>query len=263
METLQIEEDEGVRIVRLNRPPMNPVNRQMISDLSEAFADIVDNRNVRVVVVSAVGDRAFCAGIDLKERHAERTAGRPGDEALANLLDSGKAWREASLAIHNCPVPVVAAVDGPAIGAGLGIAGAADIIYASRRAKFGLTEINVGVLGGSRKAIQMLGPYKGRMMFFTGELISAEEFYRRGVLEELVEDGTAEAHALEMAGLLAKKSPIGLRLAKESLLRTEYMDPDKGYRVEQDYTSRLRQFNDSGEAMAAYLERRDPVWTWS
>src|ERR1700746_3167157 len=103
METLQIEEDDGVRIVRLNRPPLNPVNRQMITDLRQTFGDIADNRNVRVVVISAIGDRAFCAGIDLKERHAERTAGEPDGESLPSLLDTGRAWREASLAIHDCP----------------------------------------------------------------------------------------------------------------------------------------------------------------
>jgi enoyl-CoA hydratase len=160
-------------------------------------------------------------------------------------------------------VPVVAAVDGAAIGAGFGLVGVSDIIVASERATFGLTEINVGLLGGSSKALRMVGPYKARMMFFSGDLVPAAEFHRLGAVEMIVAPGDAERHAVALAERLAAKSPIALRLAKESIIRIESMPLEEAYRTEQDYTQRLRTYHDSGEAMRAYLEKRDPHWTWS
>ena len=139
----------------------------------------------------------------------------------------------------------------------------ADIIVASERATFGLTEINVGALGGSSKALRMVGPFKARMLFFSGQLVPAAELYRLGAVEEVVPDGQAEQRAVEIGGMFAAKSPIGLRLAKESLLRIEGDGMEAQYRTEQDYSARLRNYDDSGEARNAYLEKRAPKWTWS
>lgn len=262
-ETLELVRQDGVTVVRLNRPPVNAVNRQMISDLRACFGALAEDRTVGSVVLSATGERAFCAGIDLRERRSDAVNGRPADGSVHERLDRGWAWREAQRLIRHCPVPVVGAVDGVAIGAGFGLVEACDIIVASERAKFGLTEINVGLLGGSSKAIRMVGPHKARMMFFSGELQPASEFYRLGAVEEVVEPGRAEARAAEIAAVFAAKSPIALRLAKESVLRIEHMPVEEAYRTEQDYTERLRGYHDSGEAMAAYLEKRDPEWTWT
>jgi enoyl-CoA hydratase len=137
------------------------------------------------------------------------------------------------------------------------------VIVAAENARFGLTEINVGLLGGASKALRMVGPYKARMMLFSGELVGAEEMYRRGVLEDLVPAGRALERAMEIAGVFAAKSPIGLRLAKESMLRIEDLGLEDGYRLEQDYTRRLRTYADSREAFRAYREKREPRWTWS
>lgn len=258
MDTLNVLEEDGVVVVRLARPPVNAVNRRMQTELRECFTELGAREDVRVVVLSAEGEKAFCAGIDLRERSAERTA-----TATELVLDKGKAWRDTQHALRHCPVPVIAAVDGPAIGAGLGLVESTDVIFASTRASFGLTEINVGLLGGSSKARRMVGPYKARMMFFTGDLVPAAEFHRLGAVEELVEPGTAEAKATQFARKLAAKSPIALRLAKESVLRIENMSVEDAYRTEQDYTERLRPYNDSAEAMRAFIEKRPPVWTLS
>ena len=260
METLEVERRNGVAIVRLNRPPVNAVNRTMRLELRSCFGALSEDRTVGTVVLSATG-RVFCGGVDLKDTSWGPKAADDAD--MSAVLDSGWEWRSAQHAIRHCSVPVIVAVDGPAIGAGFGLVGVSDIIVASERATFGLTEINVGALGGSSKALRMVGPFKARMLFFSGQLVPAAELYRLGAVEEVVPDGLAEQRAVEIGGMFAAKSPIGLRLAKESLLRIEGDGMEEQYRTEQDYSARLRNYDDSREARNAYLEKRAPKWTWS
>jgi enoyl-CoA hydratase len=266
METLEFEQIGAVAVVRLANPPVNAVSQTMIVELRETFLGLAERRDIGSVVLSATGERAFCAGIDLKERTAEVADGAQSrSSSVAGILDSGRAWREAQNSIRHCPVPVIAAVDGPAIGAGFGLVAVCDIIIATTRARLGLTEINVGMLGGSAKALRMVGPYKARMMFFSGELVSAEELYRLGAIEKVTPAGEAEKAAVELAASFARKSPIALRLAKESLVRIEALDFDTeaAYRTEQDYTNRLKDYADAKEAQRAFFEKRPPEWTWS
>jgi enoyl-CoA hydratase/carnithine racemase len=254
---------DRVAVVRLDHPPLNTLTRPMMRELYQTFAGFADDRSVGAVVLSAEGDRAFCAGLDLNRRLAGSDGDAPDGPTPRELLDTGRLWRETQWAVRQCPVPVIAAVDGAAVGGGFGLVGVCDIIFASDRARFGLTEINVGLLGGASKALRMLGPYKARTVFFTGELIPASELHRLGALEEVTPPGQAEARAVELAQTIAKKSPIAMRLAKESILRIENMGLEDAYRTEQDYTTRLATFNDSREAMAAWVEKREPQWTWT
>lgn len=165
--------------------------------------------------------------------------------------------------MHHCAVPVIAAVEGYVIGAGFGLAGVCDLIVASEDARFALTEINVGLLGGASKALRMMGPYRARRMLFGGEFESAAELYRLGAVEEVVAAGGAAARAIEIAQVFASKSPLAMRLAKESVLRIEGGQMEAQYRTEQDYTARMRGLDDSAEALRAFTEKREPHWTWS
>lgn len=263
-ETLTIDKTDGVATVTLDRSPVNAINRTMQQELTQAFRDLSQDREVGAVILAAAGTRAFSAGIDLNDTAAHGPGGAPSsDEPIEAVLDSGWEWRHTQRAIHHCSVPVIAAVEGAAIGAGFGLVGVCDLIIASESARFALTEINVGLLGGSSKAIRMLGPYKARMMMFSGEFIPAREFHRLGAVEEIVTPGTALARAREIGATFARKSPLALRLAKESILRIEDDEMERRYRTEQDYTNRMRTFHDAGEAMSAYLEKRDPSWSWS
>jgi len=259
VETIALDRDGAVAVVRLDRPPVNAVNRQMMSELRDCFAELGEDRSVNTVVLSATGQKAFCAGIDL----TEVSGGNPGQRSVADTLDSGRYWRETQRCVRHCTVPVIAAVDKAAIGAGFGLVGVCDLIVASETATFSLTEINVGLLGGAAKALRMLGPYKARMMLFSGEPLTAAELYRLGAVEALVPPGEAEQAAVSLARRLSSKSPIALRLAKESVLRIEGSELEDAYRTEQDYTQRMRTFNDAAEARTAFREKRDPSWTWS
>lgn len=260
METIDIEHRDGVAVVRLNRPPVNAVNKLMMRELTEAFDTIGQDRSVGAAVLSATGDRAFCGGIDLKETASDTPEEH---EDLHALLDPFWEWRRTQHAIRGCLVPVIGAIEKVTIGAGFGLAGVCDLVIAGEEATFGLTEIKVGLLGGASKALRLLGPSKARRMLFLGEMVDAAEFHRLGAIEEVVPAGTAEARAIELGTEMAKKSPIALRLAKESILRIEGDELMDRYRTENDYTNRLRTYRDSQEAMQAFLDKREPDWTWS
>src|SRR5215211_1072389 len=202
METLQLERQGGVAIVRLNRPPVNAVNKLMMRELRSCFDALSQDRSVGSVVLGARGDRAFCGGLDLKE-WAERERDDGGD--VRAVLDPNWEWRQAQSANRGCLVPVVGAIERAAIGAGFGLVGVCDLVIAGENATFALTEINVGLLGGASKALRLVGPSKARRMLFLGEMIPAAELYRLGGIEEVVPAGHAESRAVELATEMATK----------------------------------------------------------
>jgi len=256
LQTLQLEVHAAtkVAVVTLNRPPVNAVNMQMRVELRDTFSAFADRRDINCVVLTGAGERAFSAGVDLRDRAAS-------DEVV---LDPGKLWRDARLAALNCPVPVIGAINGVAIGAGFGLASMCDFLLAAEGARMGLTEINVGLLGGGSAGMHLTNRYKMRRMYFTGELQTAEELHRLGGIEAVLPAEQLMPEALRLAGEIAQKSPIGLRLAKESLNRMEaFLLPfEDAYRMEQDYTNRLSMFEDSREGTRAFLEKRAPEWKW-
>jgi enoyl-CoA hydratase len=260
MDTLQLDRDGAVAIIRLNRPPVNAVNKTMMRELRACFDEVSQDRSVGAAVLAATGEKAFCGGIDLKETAVEA---RSDTEDLRALLDPAWEWRQTQYSIRECLVPVIGAIERAAIGAGFGLTGVCDLVIAGEDATFGLTEINVGLLGGASKALRLLGPSKARRMLFLGELIPAAELHRLGGVEEVVPAGEAERRAVAMATQMASKSPLALRLAKESILRIEGDEMMQRYRTENDYTNRLRAFNDSREAMEAFIDKRPPHWTWT
>jgi enoyl-CoA hydratase len=251
-EYIRAEVEDHVAMVTFDRPPVNALNRQAYDEITAFFRTLGDDREVRVAVLTGGGARAFCAGADLGPAQARSDEPPP--------LDSGLPVRDAFWAIYDCAVPVIGAINGAALGAGLAIAAVCDILIASERAVFGLPEINVGLLGGGRHLQRLVGPYRMRRMMFTGLRASAEEMYRFGCVEQVVPHDQLIPAARTLAAEIATKSPVAVRLAKESLNRAEFMDLKEGYRTEQDYTARLRNFEDSREARQAFLEKRPPVF---
>ena len=162
MKTVDLDHRDGVAIVRLNRPPVNAVNKLMMRELRTAFDTISQDRNVGAAILTASGERAFCGGIDLNESAAGAALEEEGD--LRAQLDPHWEWRQTQHSIRECLVPIVGSIEGAAIGAGFGLAGVCDLVVAGAEATFGLTEINVGLLGGASKALRLLGPSKARRM---------------------------------------------------------------------------------------------------
>jgi enoyl-CoA hydratase len=259
MPDLHVETADHVATVTLDRPPVNAIDTGTMAEIAETFATLGADREVRVVVFTAAGDRAFMAGVDLR---SVGPRDRGPDVPAAYLTDPSRAARDAMWAITDCAVPVIAAVNGPALGAGLAFAACCDIIVASENATFGTTEINVGLLGASAHLSLLVGRHKARELFFTGEAVPAAELHRLGAVRAVVPRDRLAAEAASLAANLAAKSPIALRLAKESMNRVEFLPLKDAYRTEQDYTARLQGFEDAAEARAAFLEKRDPDWRW-
>jgi enoyl-CoA hydratase len=255
--SIGVEISGHIATVTLDRPPVNAVDNATFAELRDAFVSFNDDRDVRVAIFTATGDRAFMAGVDL------RTVGQPAGEPTASLvIDPARPARDAMWAITDCAVPVIGAINGPALGAGLAFAACCDILIASENATFGTTEINVGLLGASAHLSLLVGRHKAREMFFTGEQVPAAELFRVGAIRAVVPRDALMSTARELATTLAAKSPIALRLAKESMNRVEFLPLKDAYRTEQDYTAKLRGYEDAAEARAAFLEKRDPEWKW-
>jgi enoyl-CoA hydratase len=255
MSTVSVEISELVATVTLDRPPVNAVDRETLLAIRDAFRSLNDRRDVRAAIFIAAGTRAFMGGADLTEETGD---GRPATE----VSDPGTVARDALWSVTDCAVPVVAAVNGPAIGAGLAFAACCDMIVAAEHATFGALEINVGLLGASAQLSLLVERHKAREMYLLGETASAAELCLLVAIREVVPAADLLATAREIAERLAAKSPIALRLAKESMNRVEFLPLKDAYRTEQDYTNRLLTYADSAEARAAYLEKRKPVWQW-
>jgi enoyl-CoA hydratase len=257
---LTIHIDGHVATVTLDRPPVNAIDRGTMAEIGDAFRSFDDNREVRAAIFTAAGDRAFMAGVDL--RSVGQPAGSPDQVAPTLVTDPPRVARDAMWAITDCAVPVIGAINGPALGAGLAFAACCDILVAAEGASFGAPEINVGLLGASAHVSMLVGRYKAREMYFTGEEVSAAELHRLGAVRAVVPREDLLATAQTLAQELAAKSPIALRLAKESMNRVEYLSLKEAYRTEQDYTARLSRFDDAAEARSAFAEKRRPDWKW-
>lgn len=255
---VSLEVRDHVATVTLDRPPVNAVDREALTEIRDTFRSLSDRRDVRVAIFTAAGERAFMGGADLSS---------VGDRSPAELLptvqlDSGRIARDAMWAITDCAVPVIGAINGSAIGAGVAFAACCDMLLAAEHASFGTLEINVGLLGASAHLSLLVGRHKAREMFFLGEKVPAQDLERLGAVRAVVPAGELMDEAWKLASELAGKSPIALRLAKESMNRVEGQPLKEAYRTEQDYTARLLQFEDSKEARQAYLEKREPEWRW-
>jgi enoyl-CoA hydratase len=224
---------------------VNALGHRGWAELARLVRGLGDVETLRVVVVSAEG-RGFCAGVDIKEL-AE-------DASLITKVNRG--CYDAFAALHDCPVPVIAAVHGFCLGGGIGIAGSCDVVLASDDARFGLPEIDRGALGAASHLLRMFPSQKVRRMLYTGEPIPAAEAFRLGALEAVVPRNELRAAALDLARKIAEKSPRAVRLAKESLNGIELLDVKKSYRFEQGFTLELYTSPDSQEARDAFVEKR-------
>jgi enoyl-CoA hydratase len=250
MSGIRIEHSGLVLSVTLDIPPVNALTLHLYTDLRDAFRDISKRTDAHCVVLTGSG-KVFCAGLDLKEFSAAKVE---DDGARALIV------RETFAAIRHCALPVIAAVNGAALGAGAVLAAISDIRIASDRATFAMPEINVGRCGGGAHIGRLVGQGALRQMAFTGEQISAAEAYRIGLVEQVVPARRLLPTAWNLAEYIAAKSPIGLRMMKEALNRIETMPVDEGYALEQAYSTRLMATEDAREATRAALEKRPPVF---
>lgn len=243
--------EDHIAVVRLDNPPVNAHSAQMLADLPLMFDRLSDLDEVRAVVLTGAG-KIFCAGADLKGR---------GERGPGTHWQTSRSARECYHSIRECTKPVIAAINGAALGGGLAMVASCDILIASEKAHIGLPEIDVGLLGGQRHAQRLFSHSRLRTMALTGQRIDGAELYRTGVVEACVAPEQLMETALQMARTLAAKSPIATKMAKGSLNAIEEMSLRDGYRYEQNLTGELGKTEDSKEAMRAFAEKRDPVFS--
>jgi len=249
---LRVRMEGQVAVLSLNNPPVNALSKTMSEELTLALDRISETPEILAVVLTGEG-KVFCAGADLKGRAAVIKG--PGD-----LPQHSRRTRECFHAIRECTKPVIAAINGAALGAGLAIVASCDILYASEKATVGLPEIDVGLLGGGRHAMRLFGHSRLRRMMLTGYRVPAAELYRLGIIEAALPTEELLPAAIEVAQTIASKSPLSLLLAKQTLNVIEELSLRDGYRYEQDMTAAIAKTEDAKEAQRAFAEKRAPVF---
>lgn len=244
---------DHVAVVTMDAPPVNAQSREFVEELISVFDELNETPTVRCIVLTGAG-KVFSAGADIKSR------GKVGQGVPGDTYRHLRRTREIGFSIMESNKAVIAAVNGPALGAGMGLAICSDIILASDNAVFGLPEIDIGLMGGVRHTMRIFPHTLTRRMVLTGYRVPAEELWRRGLIEACVPRERLMDEAMAMARNIASKSPMALKLAKRALNTVETMGLKDGYRFEQNLTVEMTQHEDSKEAMRAFLEKRPAVF---
>ncbi|MEO1987238.1 MAG: enoyl-CoA hydratase/isomerase family protein [Martelella sp.] len=252
LEHHKVEIADHIATVTVDRPPVNAQNRALREEGIRIFDALGDLDEVRVVILTAAG-KYFSAGADIKERQG--FAPKPGHYTEHNRLT-----REYFYAVEDCTKPVIAAINGPAFGAGFALMLACDIMFATEDAYFVMPEIDVGLAGGVKFIQQHFSKSRTNAMYFTGRRFPAAELHRLGVIEAVLpeEDMWREVNA--MAAEIAAKSPYTVQRIKKSLSVIGEMPVREAYRYEQTITADLVGSEDAQEAQRAFIEKRKPVF---
>ena len=255
-ETIIVDQLDRIATITFNRPKaLNALNRSLLSELLPALDQIAADREVRVLLLTGAGDRAFVAGADITEL-AELTPlqakifARQGQQVVSRLQE--------------LPQPVIAAVNGFALGGGTEMALAADFIYASEKATFGLPEINLGLIpgfGGTQRLPRLIGTSQAKEAIFTGRMIPAAEALAMGIVNRVCPPEELMEEARKTAQLIASKGPVSLRAAKQSINRGMDVDLASGCALEADAFALCMASGDAREGTRAFLEKRPATFT--
>jgi enoyl-CoA hydratase/carnithine racemase len=249
---LVVVEAGTVTLLRLNNPPLNLVTLDLTRQLDDALAAIEADTGVRAVVVTGTGDRAFCAGSDVKEFESLR--GRVGEGKL--ILEKSVYMRLARL-----PVPTIAAMQADALGGGLELALCCDLRVADENAKVGLPEVRLGVMpgsGGTQLLPRVVGLAKAKELILTGEIIDSAEAERIGLVNRVVPAGTALEVATGLAETIASRGPVAVQEAKRVLDVGADLPLDEGLARELEASERIFSSEDMLEGARAFFEKRPP-----
>jgi enoyl-CoA hydratase len=254
-ETLILERREPhILVVTLNRPDRsNALNTQMGSEILELFSGFyVDQEDLRCVILTGAGSKSFCAGGDLKQRNEMSDESWRHQHAI---------FEQKTLAMMDCPIAIVAAVNGAAYGGGLEMALSADFIYAAKSARFAQTETRLGIMpgaGGTQNLPRACGVRRAKEIILTAEPFTAQEAFEWGIVNKLCDDERLMEEAMATARKIAANAPIALRQAKKSIGMATQLDLKTGYAFEIEAYNRLVPTEDRLEGVRAFNEKRKP-----
>src|SRR3954451_8974692 len=243
-----------VLLIRLNRPEVrNAFNTAMGRELLDLWTRLTEDAgDWRCAVVTGAGDQAFCAGGDLKERNAMSRATWRAQHEL---------FERAFWTLGDLPLPIIAAVNGPAYAGGLELALMCDFIYAVRSARFALTEVSLGIIpgaGGTQNLPRAIGERRAKEIIMSARPFSAEDAYAWGMVNRLCEGGAVVSAALETASAIARNAPLAVKQAKKSIRYGSQMEIRTAYRFEVEAYNQLIDTDDRREGILAFNEKRKP-----
>ncbi len=250
------EASDGIATITFNRPKaLNALNRELLEEFTAALDQVAGDAAVRVLVLTGAGEKAFVAGADITEiarftpLQAKRFAAR-GQAAISRL--------------QALDIPVIAAVNGFALGGGTEMALACDFVYASEKARFGLPEITLGIIpgfGGTQRLPRLIGANAAKELIFTGRMVSADEAARLGIVNRICPPEALMEAVLETARVIAAKGRVALRAAKQAVNRGLNADLATGCALEVDAFALCLASPDAKEGTGAFLEKRTAVFS--
>jgi enoyl-CoA hydratase len=258
METLNLTmESDYILTVKLQRPEVrNAINSVMMQDLMNLWKlEIPQRPKLRCIILTGAGDKAFCAGADLKERQ---------NISLEIWQQQHLALQQAMLAQVKCPIPIIAAVNGAAFGGGLELALACDFIYAANTATFAQSEVKLGIMPGAmgtQNLPRACGLRQAKELSFTGTVFSAEQALTFGIVNKVFEPNVLITESLKTAEIIAQNAPFAVRQVKKAIDASLTLEIAQGYRVELQAYQQLLPTKDRIEGIRAFNEKRKPVFT--
>jgi len=253
---LIVEIKDGIAIVKVNRPKaLNALNSETLEEIKHAGEALDNDQTVRVVIITGEGEKAFIAGADIlemKDMTALEAAAfsHRGHKALATIENMGK--------------PVIAAVNGFALGGGFEMAIGCDFIYASDKAKVGFPETTLGIhpgFGGTQRAAKLVGLAKAKEMIFTGKTITAQEAFDMGFINKVVPQEELMKEVMALAEKIKANGPVAVRLAKECINKSLFLNTDAALVLEAKDFGFCFATKDQKEGMTAFVEKRKPTYT--
>ncbi len=238
---------DNIAIITLDNPPLNLLGPQILNELLTEFNRLSNDEQIKVIILTAAGERAFCGGGD---RRLTSTAAPP------NLEEGFLLGRRVYDAIRECSIPVIAAVNGPAIGGGLALVASCDIVIASEHAIFALPEVNVGMWPQFRYLARLVPELKMRRMIFSAQRLTAQEMQRYGSIEQVVPDNELMQTAMQIAKEITEKNSHIVRLYKKAINSAESMDVKSSLKVELEYIRELVNLHDADKIRKSYHEKK-------
>ena len=246
----------GITVITMNRPDaLNAMNTQMMTDLRDCFMQFyVDDSAARCLILTGSGERGFCTGADLKERRGMTDAAWRQQHAVLE---------QAIKAMMDCPIPVIAAVNGAAYAGGLELALACDFVYAAEHAKFALTEVTLGIMpgaAGTQNLPRAVGQRRAKEIILTGAPFTAQDALAWGLANKVVTGPALMGEVMTVAVKIAANAPVSVKQAKKSIDKATELDRHSGYAFELEAYNRTVPTEDRQEGINAFNEKRKPQY---
>lgn len=249
--TIIFEKEDNIGILTINRPDkLNAISNELIKELNDLLDDIENDENLRALVITGEGDKAFVAGADIKELV---------DRDAKNGFRVSKERQSVFSRIENLHIPTIAAVNGYALGGGLELALACSIRICSEEAQFGAPEVKLGIIpgdGGTQRLPRLVGLGRAMEMIITGDFIDSQEAYRIGLVNRIVPHKDLMDMTMELAHKIASRPPLAIRFAKEAVLRGSESGLSVGFSLESYLHALSCTTDDKKEGVSAFLEKR-------